>query len=240
MKPILSLALVLFTLSVNAQSKLSFTAETALTFDQYSVEDGSNRYGSTNGGPYLLSTNSTGFLTGLTARYALTKPFYVESGIYLKNDAVKVNMKAIGERSIGKHNTFLVPLCVGARLPIGKSRFQFNPSGGVSFGLPSGKKMLTGSFHEEPFTASRQRVVFIEHDVKGSSFAVFPELGLGGSYRLSEKLLLGLQTRFFVRVAGEGEQSGYYNAGAGDGYLFSATQKRKQFFSAGLAMTYEL
>lgn len=239
MKSFLGIVLLLASFSLAAQNKWSFTAETSLTLDRFNVDDGSTWYGRNNGGPYLFNTSSTGFLGGFSARYRIGKCLYAESGIYLKSDNVTVNMQHFEERSLGRQNSWLIPLRFGTLLPLGTSKFYLTPSIGVSLGVPGGKKTLTGDFRDEPVTFSSRRVFFSEHKVNEGGLSTFAEAGVGIAYQLSEKLSLGLQTRYLLRTTGAPDQDTYYGVGFGDGYRFLATQKKSGTLTAGLLVAYE-
>lgn len=219
-------SLVFISVGTLAQSTTYIGAEVAYSADFFHLTDPGGR---------LSRPDVSAALWGATLRQRLHRHFFFETGLYAR--AYKVGLAFDGLPSTqGTDRTgYLLPLRIGARLPLFKEAVAICPVTGLTFGIADeGYDNWSEGTHDWQGPDPIQYRYAVQHS--SQVFSLF-QAGLGIDIRLGRKTLLGLSTSYYGGLNKQMTQHIDYTPN--NGIASKGTQSsRGGFYSVGIGFRY--
>lgn len=171
---------------------------------------------------------------GVNIRHLMSKHFFFETGLYTRQYKVGIAFKD-GSASYGTdRNGYLLPLRLGARLPILRGAVAFCPVTGFTFGVTDesegGLIGTAQSRGDEPITYSYK----LQHP---SQLFSLVQAGMGIDIKLWPKTILQLSSHYYGGLSKMMKQTIEYKPTNSSGNSTQAIQEsRGSFYTVGIGL----
>ncbi|WP_276480088.1 hypothetical protein [Paraflavitalea pollutisoli] len=219
--------LLLIATGTHAQDKTLIGVEVAYSADVFKIADPGAR---------MSKPDVSAALWGVNIRRSIHKYAFFETGVYMR--AYKVGLAFDGY--YGSQSTdrtaYLLPLRIGARLPLLKSAVAICPVAGFTFGITDEGSLIKS---DGIFGWDGVEKIQYKYTVQyPSQVLTLVQVGLGVDIKLWPKTLLHLNTNYYAGISPALRQTIQYQPQNGQVHYDAIQTSKGSFVAAGIGIKY--